>query len=531
MTARTWGTPVDGPARAPVQTRECFVSRSQQQRDQEPKKSLGTFGLFSLLFIGTVGGAYGLEDCLRLGGPHWTVIGILVVPWLWGMPAALAVAELATSIPSNAGPIMWVAIAYPQWLSTACALWTATLDIVDNSLYPSLFADYLSRYVALSPPLRLFAQAALVAACAAANVLGVENLGRSGAAVAVLALVPFALLCVSEGARANFDTDVEAPPTVSLFAFLPMLAWNFSGFDNAGHVVEEVAVPGRTLSRSLILLLGATQLVYLLPVLAGINAAAREPLEGQPDLSFSKWRDGYWVTVAEASGGPVLGGAMVAGGMISASGFALAALCTTSRALQGLTTLGCLPERVSAFLAPLHPRYRTPVAAITVNAAVTFIASASLRFETLVATEQVLYGLRLFLVLGACLRLRARHPTLVRPYRIPVRDNVLALLLLPPLVFCGTVVCLGMFADRRVLTMSAVFIVGGLVAGCVVSARGGMTCDGRIATVPDDEQATGTPRTPAMVSPPMLAADPPAEPLRPPWQVGGRRAAAKSVDV
>lgn len=42
------------------------------------------------------------------GGPLLCLTGLVVLPWVWGIPTALGVAELATSMPSNGGVLVWV---------------------------------------------------------------------------------------------------------------------------------------------------------------------------------------------------------------------------------------------------------------------------------------------------------------------------------------------------------------------------------------------------------------------------------------
>ena len=250
-------------------TKDYFIRDAVEER-QSPKSQLGVRQLLGVLFVGTVGGAYGMEGCLRAAGPLGTLASISILPWLWGFPAALAVAELATAVPSNAGPIMWINVALPRWMTMLSVQWTVLLDVIDNSLYPNLFVEYLGRVTNIDPASQVLLQLILIGGAAVLNVLGLEHVSNSNNLLMFITLLPFLLLFLCEIPHLDGKHWMDTPPTFDWRTFLPLISWNFSGFENAGHVVEEVAVPGKTLVRSLILLLLLSQAVYILPVLAGM---------------------------------------------------------------------------------------------------------------------------------------------------------------------------------------------------------------------------------------------------------------------
>eukprot|EP01064_Diplonema_japonicum_P029474 TRINITY_DN478_c0_g2_i1.p1 TRINITY_DN478_c0_g2~~TRINITY_DN478_c0_g2_i1.p1 ORF type:complete len:401 (+),score=69.44 TRINITY_DN478_c0_g2_i1:313-1515(+) len=363
-------------------------------------------------------------------------------------------------IPSNAGPIMWINVALPEWATMLAVLWTATLDVVDNSLYPNLFADYLQRFIGISFATRILLQFLLIASCALLNVAGIDQVGSSGVLLMVFSVLPFLLLFLCEAPRMTSSHWGDTPTTVDWRAFLPLISWNFSGFDNAGHVVEEVSVPGKTLVKALVMLLILSQMVYAMPVLAGVSAA-----HGGDEGDYSEWTDGYWVPVAGMIGGTWLEVAMVLGGAVSAFGFTVCALCTTSRAFQGMCTLGCFTASINKTFGALHPTRRTPVNAIVLNAIVTFALTVTMNFEMLVSVEQVLYALRLIMVLCSVVVLRVKHPSLHRPYKIPGGIAGLVAMISAPILWACIVVVGSVTADQDSFdSISTILIVTALVA-------------------------------------------------------------------
>ena len=143
-------------------------------------------------------------------------------------------------------------------------------------------------------------------------------------------------------------------------------------------------------------------------------------------------------------GGKFLETLMVFGGAVSAIGFAVCALCTTSRALQGMCTLGCFPQKFNKVFGKIDTEHGTPANAIILNGFITFLLSVTMDFSTLVTIEQVLYALRLIMVLSCLLVLRIRHPSLERPYQIPGGISAIVVLIIPPtlwgiLLICGSV--------------------------------------------------------------------------------------------
>eukprot|EP00754_Rhynchopus_humris_P040053 Rhum_TRINITY_DN23105_c0_g1::Rhum_TRINITY_DN23105_c0_g1_i1::g.177143::m.177143 len=441
------------------------MSSVLHSKDKEKdKRNLSMWQVVGVLFVATVGGAYGIEECVHSGGGLATILGVLVIPWVWGLPTAFVVAELATAIPSNAGASMWVNCAFPQWVTLSFILCTGLSNFVDNSLYPNLLVSYLLPGSATTAPMAALVAKAVVVGCATAvNVFSIDLVGNFGLAFTILTTSPFLLLFLLRAPHLELSKLVShTPPTVDWSRFLPLLSWNISGLDGAGHIVEEIDAPSRNMIKGFAFLLLLTQAVYILPIAAGTTL----PVQGEdPTL----WEQGHWVSLGEEAGGHLFAVVMMTGGAVSCFGFMTALLCTTSRALRGFATMRVFPERVNEFLLKQHPQYHTPINAIFVNAVVTLVLAEAFDFSVLVDVGQMLYSLRLLFIFASLAIIRKQHPTLRRPFTIPGGNTGLYLCVAMPSVYCVILLISGMFLSVQTTATVAFFVVGSVAVSCATS--------------------------------------------------------------
>lgn len=440
--------------------------RDPRKKDvPRPKAVLTTLTLLGVIYTASISGGYGLEDSIAAGGPLLTILFLVGIPFVWGIPVSLCVAELSCAIPSNAGPIMWVNCSFPSWLTFAAVQWTAIFNIVDNSLYPSVFADYCGTLFSLTPIVQNFIKVAFLFVCTLINVFGVQLVGSFSVAIMIITIMPFFVMFALQLPQGlDWSRIASLPESIEWSLFLPVVAWNFSGFDSAGNVIEEVQDPHSTFIRALLLMIGAALATYIPPILAGASAKSLE------NVPFTDWGDGFWVMVGRAVGGTPMAAVVMLGGGISTLGLMTTLLATTSRSLAGMGSINAFPNFISEWIAVYSESRGTPVRAILVNASVTALLAICLTFQSLVKIDQVLYALRLILILSSFLKLRLTQPLLVRPYAAPGGTLMAIVWAGVPIAFSIFLICMVMTGGAAV-QVTTVGIIGGILCLSYVTVR------------------------------------------------------------
>lgn len=382
---------------------------------------VGALGLVGLTFFTVSGGAYGTEPVIAGLGPGWGVVALLVVPLVWSVPTALAVAELASALPLAGGYYAWVTRALGPFWGAQEGYWTLAFSAVDLAIYPALFVTYLSALVpslALpasgdpSPGLMLLRWAVSVCAIIAAfavNARGAHLVGRSAVAALGLVLAPFVALTAL--GVASFDVgvrriadDLGSPRSWPVLGVgLAAALWNYGGWDNVATYAPEVRAPARTYPRALLAAVALVVVAYVAPIVAAVG--------GVPDGAI--WSDpAGFPAIAAAMGGRWLGAAVAALAVVSAFALLCSQMLYVAHLPAAMADDGWLPRRLSR---RSQGAPRDALVVVCVAAA----AASALSFGRLVVLDVLLYGAALTLELVALVVLRAREPGLARPFRVP----------------------------------------------------------------------------------------------------------------
>src|SRR5208282_4958184 len=159
------------------------------------RRKLRMLPLIAATYFMVSGGPYAIEDILGGAGFARAIVILLLLPFLWSLPTALMIGELASSLPVEGGFYVWVRRAmgpfwgYQEgWLSLAAS-------VFDMAIYPSIFVLYLGKF---SPWLTAgwhgYAWSlAVVAVCCAWNLRGAPAVGEDTLGLFALLLAPFAV--------------------------------------------------------------------------------------------------------------------------------------------------------------------------------------------------------------------------------------------------------------------------------------------------------------------------------------------------
>jgi len=367
--------------------------------------------LMAATFFMVSGGPYGIEDILGGAGFGLAIVILLTLPFIWSLPTALMIGELAAAIPAEGGFYVWVRRALGPFWGYQESWLSLTASIFDMALYPSIFVLYLGKFnPALTANSRSYLWSlSVVVLCCAWNLLGAPRVGEDSVWMSALLLAPFAVfvaLALWRGltlhtamhwGRSASGPDAEAELSTAILVAL----WNYMGWDNASTVARDVENPQRNYPRAMIGAAAITAFTYILPLMALAVAG----------LSPAGFSTGSWAISGRILGGPILSAAIVAGGVICGVGMFNSLMMSYTRLPIAMAADGFLPR---IFL--LRNRRGVPWVSVLV-CGFGWALALNLPFERLISIDLILYGSSLILEFAALIVLRLREPDLPRPFR------------------------------------------------------------------------------------------------------------------
>lgn len=213
----------------------------------------------------------------------------------------------------------------------------------------------------------------------AINVVGVRSGVRAAVLLAIAKVLPLLLFITVGGIAALRSPLHPAGPPASvgwrqMAEAAMLLLFAYAGFENTAAPAGEFKNPRRDVPFALLAQIGIVTVLYsgvqwaALHTLPGL-ASSRTPLADAARLLLGSW--GGWL--------------LTAGGAVSILGTCSNTVLAGPRYLYALARDGFGP----AWLARLHPRYRTPAVAILVQSAIALPLAFSGSFEGLAATSVV----------------------------------------------------------------------------------------------------------------------------------------------
>jgi hypothetical protein len=102
--------------------------------------------LIAATYFMVSGGPYGIEDILGGAGFAKAIVILLVLPFLWCLPTALMIGELASAIPAEGGFYIWVRRALGPFWGYQEGWLSLSASIFDMAIYPAIFVLYLGKF-------------------------------------------------------------------------------------------------------------------------------------------------------------------------------------------------------------------------------------------------------------------------------------------------------------------------------------------------------------------------------------------------
>ena len=344
--------------------------------------------------------------------------GPVLLTWAFGgvlaLCGALTLAELAAALPRSGGVFAYILEAFgplPAFLfgwSYLAVIRAAALGAI-----ATIFAEYLTRFVALDPMQVRYVAAGLIVLVGIFNYVGVAraaavmNLATVGKFGALALLVGLAFLA-GDGNTSNFTASSGSTVSMSAVAtVLVAVMWTYDGWADLSYMGGEVRDPQRTLPRALILGTLAIIAIYMAVNVAYIYLVPLPEMATSPLIA---------ATAAERI--PLLGD-------FGARGVALVVMLSTFGAVNGSMMTGprvffAMADRGLFFpaIARVSPRFHSPSTAIWLAVALGVIYVLFNDFAQL--ADKFVLGIWPFytLAVAAVFVLRRRRPDLERPYRV-----------------------------------------------------------------------------------------------------------------
>lgn len=388
-----------------------------------PTKKLRPLQLAAIIFLTVSGGPYGLEPLFSYVGDHGAVLLLLVTPILWDLPAILTVLELNSLMPVTGGYYQWVKHALGMRWAFFEGWWTWFYSFVDLAIYPVLFVGYAAFFFPAIALYKVPVCLAIIWSSALLNILGIVRVGKASLLLGGVVVSAFIILFFMVFSRHSGHLSLPRPslsgqgfPAISMALYTVM--WNFLGWDNVTTYAGEVARPIRSYLVSVSIAFVSVFFLYLLTSWA----------VHQSGISPVLLNNGGFPVLGVLAAGHWLGVLLAAGGMASTLGIYSAVLLSISRVPQVMAADNLLP----ATLCALHPRFGTPYISIIISSAIVSVL-VLWTFSDLVIMDIMIYGAGLSLEFIALILLRIREPHSLRPFKIPLSNTGLCVMVLLPM--------------------------------------------------------------------------------------------------
>ena len=266
--------------------------------------------------------------------------------------------------------------------------------------------------------------AGAIAALTIVNYLGVRFGGIVQLSFTLLKIAALLLLGVLAFLLDPATAHGAVPSSaIATAASLPLLAgiagalqgafWTYDGWNNVTYIAGEVRDPQRSIPRALVVGLGTIIVTYLVVNLAYAHLLPFEEM-AQSKLVASDAADrlftdgGRWIALLVA---------------VSTFGTVNGTILASARVYFSMARNGLFPSVVGR----VHPRFRTPSGALTIQAGWSIVLLFSGTFNTLI--DMLLFVSWVFYAAGGIglFVLRHKEPDTVRPYRVPLYPVVPAL--------------------------------------------------------------------------------------------------------
>jgi amino acid transporter len=377
------------------------------------KHKVGVWTVFFMIFCMVAAGAYGIEDMIPTTGPGLTLILLLVIPFLWGVPLGLVASELGSAIPEEGGYYKWIQRGLGNFWGFQAGWWRTLSIYVDSTVYIVFAVAYLDTFFTMSPLTNYLVKAGCIALFTYINIRGVHDVGRFSTIFSLIVFVVFTLIAILGFMKWQYNPFVPFVPQtitwVGIGMSLSIAMWMYSGYESMSTMAGELEDP-QVIPKAICLSVPTIVALYFLPTLAGLASVGQWEkwgTEGENCISFA--------SMAGLGGWQGLTYIFVFAAMVSNLALYNTYLASGSRGFFAIAADNLAPK----FVTKINRKYGTPHLAILSIAAINLIL-CQFEFKELVIFDMFLLMLSYVLIYVAAVAIRIKEPGLTRPFRIPV---------------------------------------------------------------------------------------------------------------
>jgi basic amino acid/polyamine antiporter, APA family len=364
-------------------------SASDVAPEDERATYLPRLGLFSgtmMVVGGIIGSGIFLNPAIVASRVRTTelTLGVWVLGGIVAMIGALVYAELGARRPVAGGGYVYLRDAFGR-LPAFLYAWTLLLVIATGAIaaVAVTFATYAASLLTLGPGAQVPLAVGAIVLLSGVNYLGVKPGALTQNVFTILKLAALATLILAGLFLAGSESHIDATAPLAAgkvlavgTALVPVL-FAFGGWQQTNFIAEELIEPERNLPRALLAGVTIVVLVYLLANLVYLKTLG---VDGLAESS---------APAAEAMhrllGAP--GAGLIAAGItVSTFGFLNLVILVSPRVYRAMAADGLFFPS----LARLHPRYRTPTAAIVFQGAWAVILTLTGKYGELL--DYVVFG-------------------------------------------------------------------------------------------------------------------------------------------
>jgi len=352
----------------------------------------------------------------------------LITLVLFFIPYGLITAELGTTYPEQGGLYVWIKNAFGEkwaarttwlyWINVA--LWMPSVYILFAGMFAQLFFPDMSLWLQIGMGIVMTWITIWVGTRTLETGKWIPNIGALIKALIMVVIGVGAFIYAGQHGIAN-DLSFKSilPEWGAGLAFLPVIVYNFMGFELMSGASGEMKNPGKDIPRAIIVS-GALIAVFYLLGTVGILMAL--PLDQLGLVS------GIIDTLKILLGGTGFGEAVVIILGVAALFSFFANMVTWTIGANRTAAEAAKEHELPAIFGREHPVAKTPVGAFVLTGIVSTVVmvlygfmagSAEDLFWTLFAFSSMVFLLPYLALFPAFLKLRKTDPNVERPYRVP----------------------------------------------------------------------------------------------------------------